>query len=150
MWLVVKGQARAAAQNWMFLTPKLSPNPLVVTAEVVCESACLSNQNWAWQVEGWGCSWEVAETSYGASCSGLQPDQWSIPDLATEAPGSCVRARKEVKPVSGSSPRAPQRRLVPFSMGIPVNWLGSCVLACTFSPCSSRDHVPLINECKAV
>lgn len=27
VWLVVKGQTRAAAQNSMFLTPKLSPNP---------------------------------------------------------------------------------------------------------------------------
>lgn len=75
MWLVVKGQTRAAAQIWMFLTPKLSPNPPVVKAEPVCESAWLSNQTWAWQVEGWGCSWGAAETSHGASHSGLQPDQ---------------------------------------------------------------------------
>lgn len=39
---------------------------------------------------------------------------------------------------------------MPFFMGFLVNWLGSCVLACTFSPYSSRDHVPLIYKCYAV
>lgn len=37
---------------------------------------------------------------------------WSIPGLGVEAPGGCVRARREVKPVSGSSPGALQRGLV--------------------------------------
>lgn len=75
MWLVVKSQTRAAAQNWVFLTPKLSPNPPIVKTEAVCESAWLSNQTWAWQVGAWECSWGVAETSCGASHPGLQPDQ---------------------------------------------------------------------------
>lgn len=50
---------------------KTVPKP----SEVVCESAWLSNQNWAWQGEGWEHSWGVAETFYGASHSGLGPDQ---------------------------------------------------------------------------
>lgn len=85
----------------------------MVKTEPVCESAWLSNQTWAWQVEGWGSSWEAAETSHGAiPLWATTRSVWSIPDLAVEAPGSCVRARREVKPVSGSSPRAPQRWLV--------------------------------------
>lgn len=52
---------------------------------------------------------------------------WSIPDSAIGAPGSCVRARREVKPVSGSSPRTPQRWLVLCAIlhGLPSELAGA-------------------------
>lgn len=127
---------------------KTVPKPPTVKTEAVCESAWLSNQTWAWQVEGWGCSWRMAETSYGISHSGLQPDHCGA-SQTWQLKLQAVRARREVKPVLGAAPEPPSDGscFVPFSVGFLGDWLGSCVLACTFSPCSSRDHVPLINEC---